>query len=344
MENHRKGGMANSNEAQPHAGNKASAIVPTLDYVHVDAQIAALQKFKNRLHRETSQCEGSTAKAILAAQPLEKLSALNHGLDEWMKALRASAIWYYKISFECALRNIADLRGENPADFTYRSTETILTSFLGVSALDGEEEGSNGRVREFFRHVVYGDSVSTSILRLPGWAANRSIGARLAARATGRPFPPVGGTLSDDLSAEHTDSLIRSAEARLTASLRDALLEANRDATIDTCLSTSSPLKREQRLAEAPSQRSAGANGDRRLKYQSPLKRAICLGLIKKANSTARELCDWLDEEDAAHLPARLVKNGDRTFRSAYRDLKRRSYLESVISKVRGDMRSCGLL
>lgn len=115
-----------------------------------------------------------------------------------------------------------------------------------MSALDGEEDGSNGRVREFFRRVVCGDPESTSILRLPGWTASRSLGARLAARATGRPFPPVGGTLSADLSAEHTDSIIRSAEARLTASLHDALLEATRDAAIDTCLRTSSPLKREE--------------------------------------------------------------------------------------------------
>ena len=68
--------MANSNEGQPHAGNKAHVGVSTLDDVHPDAQVAALQKFHNRLLRETSQCEVSTAKAIFAAQPAEKLSAL----------------------------------------------------------------------------------------------------------------------------------------------------------------------------------------------------------------------------------------------------------------------------
>jgi hypothetical protein len=234
-----------------------------LNDLHVDAQIAALQKFHDRLHRKTSQCERSTAIAIIAAQPIEKLSALNRGLNKWMNSLRATAIWYYKISFELALRNLIDLRGENPADFVYRSTAARLSSFLRVSTLDGEEEGSNGRVREFFRHVVSSDSAPTSTLRLPGWAANRGIGARLAARATGRPFPPVGGTLSGDLSAEQTDSIIRSAEARLTASLGDALLEANRDATIDTCLSTSSPLmRRGQLFEEAPSQQQpASTNG-----------------------------------------------------------------------------------
>ena len=75
--------------------------------------------------------------------------------------------------------------------------------------------------------------------------------------------------------------------------------------------------------------------------YRSVLKRAIRSVLIGSPDASDSQVCDGLDELD---IPSDTGGKGDRTFRSAYRDPKRRANLQSSISKVRGDMRQSGLL
>ncbi len=79
-------------------------------------------------------------------------------------------------------------------------------------------------------------------------------------------------------------------------------------------------------------------------KYRSPLKRAIRLRLTQQPNATDRRVCGWLDDEGAEEVPTAWVKNGDRTFLTVYEDPSRKHKIESMINKVRGDMRSQGLL
>jgi hypothetical protein len=81
----------------------------------------------------------------------------------------------------------------------------------------------------------------------------------------------------------------------------------------------------------------------RSLNYRSPLKRAIAFGLIRDDRASYLQLCTWLDEDGAADLPANLQKHGNRSFVVAYRDRDFKHRIESIISKVRGDMRAKGV-
>src|SRR4029077_7367886 len=125
----------------------------------------------------------------------------------------------------------------------------------------------------------------TSNLCLPGWAAPRTFGARIA----GWPIPPVGGTLSANLSAEHTDWLIDSAEQRLKASLRDSLSEAYTDSTIDTCLSTSPLPKREPQQNEEAQSQLSGVNGEVKPKAKLPIKQVSYDRWMDEADLTPRQ-------------------------------------------------------
>ncbi len=82
----------------------------------------------------------------------------------------------------------------------------------------------------------------------------------------------------------------------------------------------------------------------RNLNYRSALKRAIALKITKAHNSTDREICNWLDEEGAADLPAGWTKSHDRSFLSVYLDPEQKHRIESTITKVRRDMRRKELL
>jgi hypothetical protein len=82
----------------------------------------------------------------------------------------------------------------------------------------------------------------------------------------------------------------------------------------------------------------------RSLNYRSALKRAIALGLTKERNASDREICEWLDEEGAADLPAGWTKNHDRSFLSAYLDPEQKHKIKSAITRVRRDMRRSELL
>jgi len=79
-------------------------------------------------------------------------------------------------------------------------------------------------------------------------------------------------------------------------------------------------------------------------KYRSPLKRAIALRLSQRPDATAPQICRWIDAEGSVELPPKWNKKGDRSFATAYKDQTIRRNIESVISKVRSDMRRRGLL
>jgi hypothetical protein len=180
---------------------------------HVDAQLAAMEEYGDELQRESLRCELSTAEAIRAAKNAQKLSELHSGLEGWKKALCSSAARYYKTCFELGRRNMGDLDGKKPVNFAYERAAMGLSLFLRVSALDGEEESFDGRVREFIRHVcgdwsdlginfsdVLGDSAPTVVFRLPWWAVPRGIGARVL----GPPMIPPNGDESSTRYARAT--------------------------------------------------------------------------------------------------------------------------------------------
>src|SRR5271157_94850 len=217
---------------------------------HMDAQISAVESFNEKLKRKTSECEQSTCSAIFSAQPTQKFSALAVGIDEWAKALCAAAVEYYKTCFELGRRNEADLDGKQPAEFAYGWTAKVLSMFLRLNALDGAEENSDGRVRQFIRDVcgppdvdvdnlpaLSLDPAPSQAFRLPSWAAKHTFGDRIARK----PKPPSTGTLS----TEQTESVILAKQTMLTSGLLEALLDAYRKALITVGMSASASSKQE---------------------------------------------------------------------------------------------------
>src|SRR5271165_5536521 len=218
---------------------------------HLDAQIAAGELFIKKLKSETSKCEVSTWSAIFEAQePPEKRRALDAGIDEWAKALCAAAVKYYDTCFELGRRSGPDLDGKQPAEFAYGWTAKVLSMFLRLNALDGAEENSDGRVRQFIRDVcgppdvdvdnlpaLSLDPAPSQAFRLPTWAAKYTFGDRIA----GKSKRPTTGTLS----TEQTESVILGKQARLTARLLESLLDTYRDALITLGMSPSPSSKQE---------------------------------------------------------------------------------------------------
>ena len=216
---------------------------------HRDAQIAAGELFIKKLESETSKSGVSTGLAIFEAQePSEKRRALDAGIGEWAKALCAAAVEYYDTRFELGRRSGANLDGKKPADFAYGLTARSLSIFLRVSALDGAEENSDGRVRQFIRDVcgppdvdvgnlpdLSLDPAPSQAFRLPSWAAKHTFGDRIARK----PKPPSTGTLS----TEQAESVILAKQTMLTSGLLEALLDAYRKALISLGMSPSSSSK-----------------------------------------------------------------------------------------------------
>jgi hypothetical protein len=80
------------------------------------------------------------------------------------------------------------------------------------------------------------------------------------------------------------------------------------------------------------------------LRYRSHLKRAILIQLTKKRDATDLEICRALDADGAIDLPANWSIGKNRLFESVYMNPATRGRVESVISKVRADLRKMGLL
>jgi hypothetical protein len=200
-----------------------------------------------RLVDETSQCESSTKRAILAANPTEKLTAFVSGFNEWQEKLCASATACYGELFQLAVSDRAQPDAP-PADFASSFTHACLSTFLRVTALGGAEEAreidSNGRVRWFVRHACgdysddypssYGLSAGQSVgFRLPQYLSGvwrvRSMLAQRAGHPKGYTVPPA----TDRLSIEETEKFILEKEQTLIKRVRDAIAEAHREALID---------------------------------------------------------------------------------------------------------------
>jgi hypothetical protein len=202
------------------------------------------------LDRETWQCEHSTEEAIREAQPTAKLTAFYSGIHEWQGQLCASATRYYNTSFELALGNGVDLGTtfsvieakigssaniSSPAEFARSFTAECLSTYLRITALDGKEKAeipSNGRVREFIRHVcgdysdvlVGPDAVQNEVFHLPRWPKTRSFGSRLAQW----PIASANGETSSTLSIEETEEFILGVLETLVMNLRRAIAHAHR--------------------------------------------------------------------------------------------------------------------
>ncbi len=79
--------------------------------------------------------------------------------------------------------------------------------------------------------------------------------------------------------------------------------------------------------------------------YKSPLKRAIRDAFIRTPKTTATlALCRSLDSQGSVKLPTTLQNANDRSLVSVYNDPNRRARLETIVSKVRKDMRDAGFL
>lgn len=264
------------------------------------------------LENETLDCEHSTAEAIRSAEPTKKLSALYDGIYELQGKLCAAATRYYNACFELALSNRTELdatlsvvaaeirsTASNPADFARAFTTRDLSTFLRVTALDGEEKaqkiGSDGRVREFIRHVcgdysdvlVDPDAEQNKVFLLPRWPTGRGIGARMAQW----PPPPANGDESSPLSIEETEEFILGAEETLIKNLRRAIEHAHRLALVALAsVATTAVLPTEMGVVAANVSQKGRKN-------QRSDERSFRLGVIFKAiqlRKTGLDYCNFL--------------------------------------------------
>ena len=270
-----------------------------------------MERFSEKLKKKTERCEASIGSAIFSAQPTEKLKALDAGIDKWQKALCAAAIKYYDTCFELGRRNRADLGGKQPAEFAYGLTAMALSRFLRMNLLDGPEENSHSRVRQFIRDVcgppdvdvdnlpdLSLDPAPTSDFHLPWWAAKYSFGDRIA----GHPKPPAMGTLG----AEQSEKIILVKETKLTAGLLNALSHARRKLLIATGMSTSSSSKQEPLVGnerEASGHTAGRAETSRRKRTTRPKdsmveSRRKKIQEVAALNVVGEEYCKALDERN----------------------------------------------
>ena len=270
------------------------------------------------LEKETRACETSTEEAIRSAEPTKKLPALRHGVDELQEKLCASATAYYNKCFELALRNRAELDTtlsvvaaelcrtapvSNPAEFARAWTTADLSTFLRVTALDGKEKaqeiGSDGRVREFIRHVCgdYSDVLvldpeaeQNKVFLLPRWPIGRTVGARMAQWWR----PPANGDESGPLNLEETEHFILGTEEILIKNLRRAIAHAHRRALVDQAnvLITTSSLSDTSMIAANVSE-----NGRTKPTPRRSNERIFRMSVIFKAldaGKTGLDYCDFL--------------------------------------------------
>lgn len=94
-----------------------------------------------------------------------------------------------------------------------------------------------------------------------------------------------------------------------------------------------------------PTVTGANSRPKNRLNYRSPVKRAIQAELTKNPGASDLDICNALDNDGLADLPKSWQsKPGDREFKEAYRNPRIRHMIETMISKVRVDMRKAQLL
>jgi hypothetical protein len=188
--------------------------------------------------------------------------------------------------------------------------------------------------------------------RLPQWA-DPSWDQRLTMRGFRTPFDgnhDAAVSKNSDagdqlLTLKDSYKLLRRYRHLLADAVRDGLRSAELEHTAVLPLASGAGHEASRTAAEEPRGPytfSAGTATPRRLPaYRSGLKREIARGLSNNPTITDLDLCRWLDEQ-GTECP--WDRNGDRLFESLYRDNEHKPKIESLISKVRRDMRSAGLL
>jgi hypothetical protein len=81
-----------------------------------------------------------------------------------------------------------------------------------------------------------------------------------------------------------------------------------------------------------------------KLKYKSPMKRAIAWALSIDPEASDLRICRRFDEDGFVALPKSWTTGDNRSFERAYKDPKHRRKVENLFSRVRTDMRKKGLL
>jgi hypothetical protein len=290
---------------------------------------------------KTWDCEKTAGEAVRVAKPEKKQSVFHQNFAEWQDDLCASAARYYNVCLMILLRNKSDPRADSPVDFARAITVRDVSTFLRVTAIDGDgaqEIGSNGRVRKFVRHVFgdysdvfnldVDDTKSTPVFLLPRQPVGRTFGSLIGAP---RPRMTSDGDESITHTLEETEQFIHEAEETLIKNVERAIAHDHRHALIE--------LGKSGRVA------GTGAGLKRpRLVYKSELKKAVRLLLMQNPDASSRKLCDLLDEAGLAELPVSWAKNGNREYSKAYSDKSLRANMDRFFSGVRSDLKKAGLL
>lgn len=124
-------------------------------------------------------------------------------------------------------------------------------------------------------------------------------------------------------------------------------LEDNRDSIDQVAIADVFPPSVVKNQLASPAVETSGDDRQRtsRSGYQSPLKNAIALVLMKDSGLSDFSICGLLDESETLELPRGWKDSlSDRSFQTAYTSPRHKNKIASLISKVRSDLRKLGLI
>jgi hypothetical protein len=303
-------------------------IAPENQSILENALHAAQENLTIELKKDARDCEHSTAAAILAAQPAERLSAFYSGFDEWGDKLCASTTKYYNDCFDIAradrlphdyLLSLARISStdklRSPAGFAKGLTEVEISAFLRITGLDRKEPARevdfNGRVRWFVRHVC-GDwsdlypvapAGQNKPFLLPLWFQHEwNIKASMAKLAW---RPPDSAPLtpaideSSSLNAEETEKFVLAMEELLIGKVRGAIAAADRKALIILGKSVTATIAPQP----VPGSERTQTEKPQLRRFSSKLRRAVAYFISTNQNPSDQEIFAYLRENHRELIP-----------------------------------------
>jgi len=294
----------------------------------------AIAAFDIRFERELTSCWESvvaaTIQPLIAAAPEEKQGVLRKCFSDAAEKIAAVVQSYFPKLLRTATKQ-----------WTAAHIREQTCDFLGMDAdenwKDTATPRADSRVIKAANEILYRAQClpenSSDGFLLPWWADRAHLeGYWCVVRALfpNNAFTPRSGDDRECMS--HADSLSWVTECeieirkRLKRQIENEILDAmiTDGATGGSVETSGSPLLR---------------------RYRSEIKRAVLIELSRNPYATDLEVCRALDANGAVELPEGWKrKPEDRLFEAAYRDSRRRNKIESLISKVRADLSSKGLL
>jgi hypothetical protein len=315
--------------------------VRAADDLSVFSYIAFQRRFKKELTSRWQKLEYAAYSSIISAPVVKKYKPFQKFFED-AECLVAETIREYfprLLDFATA-RRPQDLGNVSPLDWTKSHTLKEVCDFLGIIdekvdenfdwASEPRDDSRVLRSANRLTQIAGFEEEPSSEFLLPRWIHGSgrhpvwAIGSPESRSARDARFA------AERMSRAETTQWVKYTEFLIT---RKVALQIDENA-LDSCIDAGAPGKSVNLILEGRTEKQAFNQ------YRSALKRHIKNCLTNDPEATVLQVCRYLDEQDAAGIPPRWLKNGNRELTVAYRDRKVRPLIDSMISKVRGDLRA----